>query len=61
MMKGKQQVKMTFWNLCGWTDTDGGEVNRGVRDDDMRARVLEYYQPDVVALAETWLRGKESV
>lgn len=36
---------MTFWNVCGWTDTDGGEVNRGVRDDDMRARVLEYYQP----------------
>ena len=29
----------------------------------MRARVLEYYQPDVVAiaLAETWLRGKEGV
>ncbi len=36
-------------------------MNRGVRDDDMRARVLEYYQPDVVALAETWLRGKEGV
>ena len=59
--KDQEQVKMTFWNVCGWTDTDGGEVNRGVRVDDMRARVLEYYQPDVVALAETWLRGKEGV
>ena len=59
--KDQEQLKMTFWNVCGWTDTDGGEVNRGVRDDDMRARVLEYYQPDVVALAETWLRGKEGV
>ena len=55
----QQQVKMTFWNACGWTYTDGGEVNRGVRDDDMRAKVLKYYQPDIVALAETWLRGKE--
>ena len=36
-------------------------MNRGVRDDDMRARVLEYYQLDVVALAETWLRGKQGV
>ena len=38
--KDQEQLKMTFWNVCGWTDTDGGEMNRGVRDDDMRARVL---------------------
>ena len=43
--KDQEQVKMTFWNVCGWTDTDGGEVNRRVRDDDMRVRVLSTTNP----------------
>ena len=29
--KDQEQLKMIFWNVCGWTDTDRGEVNRGVR------------------------------
>ena len=26
---------------------------------DMRAKVIDFYRPDVVALVETWLKGEE--
>ena len=26
---------------------------------DMRAEVIDYYRPDVIALVETWLEGEE--
>ena len=28
---------------------------------DMRAKVIDFYKPDVVALVETWLRGEEEM
>ena len=28
---------------------------------DMRAEVIDYYRPDVIALVETWLKGKEEI
>ena len=28
---------------------------------DMRARVVDFYRPDIMAVVETWLRGEEVI
>ena len=51
---------MMCWNVRGWCkDGSGMEQMREVHD--MRAEVLDFYKPDVVALVETWLKGEEEI
>ena len=52
-------VKMMCWNVAGWARGDGNEGVRSVEDHDMRAKVINFYKPDVVCLVETWLKGNE--
>ena len=55
------KVKMMCWNVAGWAngDVDGGV--RSVEERDMRANVINFYNPDVVCLVETWLKGGDVV
>ena len=40
---------------------NGGQLERKVQELDMRAQVISYYRLDVLALAETWLKGDEVI
>ena len=51
---------MMCWNVCGW-GRDGGEMEKMREEHDMRAEVIDYYNPDIVALMETWLKGEEEI
>ena len=46
--------------MCGWCK-DGSEMEEMREVHDMRAEVLHFYKPDVVALVETWLKGEEEI
>ena len=54
-------LSMMCWNVCGWSRKDGGEMSMMRVMDDMRAKVLDYYKPDVLALVEMWLKGTEEI
>ena len=54
-------LRMMCWNVCGWSKKDGGEMSMIMVMNDMRAKVLDYYKPDVQALVETWLKGREEI
>ena len=59
-MESEGKLSMMCWNVCGWCkDGSGTEQMREVHD--MRAEVLHFYKPDVVALVETWLKGEEEI
>ena len=46
-------VKMMCWNVTGWARGDVSEGIRTVEEHDMRAKVINFYEPDVVCLVET--------
>ena len=51
---------MVCWNVCGWCkDGNNWEEMRAVHD--VKAEVIDYYRPDVIALVETWLKGEEEI
>ena len=52
---------MCFWNVCGWLGMNGGQLVRTVQERDTWAQVISYYRPDVLALAETWLKGDKVI
>ena len=56
-----EKLSMMCWNVCGWS-RNGGVCGNGVKDvHDMRAEVIGFYRPDVVALVETWLKGEDEI
>ena len=52
---------MICWNVCGWSRKDGGEMSMMRVVNDIRAKVLDHYKPDILALVETWRKGREIV
>ena len=44
-----------------WVVGDGGRVEQMKEGHDIRAEVGGFYRPGVVALMETWLKGKEEI
>ena len=58
--RGEGRLSMMCWNVCGW-GRGGGEMEKMREGHDMRAKVIDFYKPDVVALVETWLRGEEEI
>ena len=48
-----KRLKMCFLNVCGWSEMNGGQLERTVQKLDMWAQVISYYRPDVLALVET--------
>ena len=54
-------LSMMCWNVCGWSRRDGGEMSMMRVMNDMRAKVLDYCKPDVLALVETWLKDREEI
>ena len=52
---------MMCWNVGGWSKKDGGGWDKMKEPLDMRARVVDIYRPDIMAVAETWLRGEEVI
>ena len=43
---------------CGrWSRGDGIGDDRVVESWDIRAKVMNFFQPDIVCLVETWLKG----
>ena len=60
-LDGGGKFKMMCWNVAGWSRGDGGGDDRGVENRDIRAKVINFFQPDVVCLTETWLKGNEGV
>jgi len=55
------KLKVCFWNVCGWLGGGGEQMERRVQEHEMRAEVIDYYKPDVLALAETWLKRDEVI
>ena len=51
---------MMCWNVCGWCK-GGRQIDQTKEDLDIRAEVIDFYRPDIVALVETWLKGDEEV
>ena len=47
--------------VCGWSNLDAGEMGRGIGHTDIRSLILNHYKPDVIGVAESWLRGGEEV
>ena len=55
------KLSMMCWNVGGWGKKDGSDWNRMEDVLDMRAKVVDIYRPDVIAVVETWLRGEEVI
>ena len=51
---------MMCWNVCGWFK-DGRGMEQMRESHDMRAEVIDFYKPDMMALVETWLKGEEEI
>ena len=51
------KLSMMCWNVRGWGKKDESDWNRMEDVLDMRAKVVDLYRPDVIAVVETWLRG----
>ena len=45
-----------FWNICGWAKSGFGARAKSVDNLDMRVKIFGMFQPDVVGVAETWLK-----
>ena len=59
--KSEGKLSMMCWNVCGWSRKDGGDMSMMRMVNDMREEVLDYYKPDILALVETWLKGREEI
>ena len=60
--KSEGKLSMMCWNVCSWCK--GGQQIDKIREDlqlDIRAEVIDFYRPDIMALVETWLKGDEEV
>ena len=60
--KSKEYIDVICWNVEGWSNTrnKGDSKVRGVIKDDYRQAVVDYYNPDLLVLTETWLGLGES-
>ena len=52
MVEDKVKLSMMCWNVCGWCKK-GSRMEQMREDHDMRAKVIDFYKPDVMALVET--------
>ena len=55
------KMRMMCWNVSGRSRNDGTNGDESVEDRDIRAKIINSGQPDIVCLTETWLRGDEDV
>ena len=55
------KLKTICWNVAGWSKGDGSGGGRVVESRDIRAKVINFFQPDILCMTETWLRGDEVV
>ena len=53
-----EKLSMMCWNVCGWSRGDG-YMGKMRKEGDVRAEVIDFYRPDVVALVETWLKAED--
>ena len=51
-------LKMMFWNVCGWS-CGQVDVVKEVESMDMRCRVFNRFKPDIICVAETWLKVED--
>ncbi|MDA8001866.1 MAG: endonuclease/exonuclease/phosphatase family protein [Alphaproteobacteria bacterium] len=58
---GEVLVSMLCWNVAGWAKGGQGGKDRSVESNDFRAKVINFFQPDVACLVETWLKDDEKV
>ena len=58
---GEVLVSMLCWNVAGWAKGGQGRKDRSVKSKDFRAKVINFFQPDVACLVETWLKDDEKV
>ena len=56
--KSEGKLSMMCWNVCGWCK-GGRQIDQMRGELDIRAEVINFYTPDIVALVETWLKGNE--
>ena len=59
-MESEGKLSMMCWNVCEWCK-DGSGMDQMREVHDMRAKVIDFYKPDVVALVETWLQGEVEI
>ena len=46
--------------MCGWCKGER-QIDQMRENLDLRAEVINFYRPDIVALVKTWLKGDEEV
>ena len=51
---------MMCWNVGDWSK-DRSDCNKMEEVLDMRAKVVDLYRPDVIAVVETWLKGEKVI
>ena len=56
----KGKLSMICLNVCGWFK-DGNEMVQMRERHDMRAEVIDFYRPSVMALVEAWLKREEEI
>ena len=47
------KLKMMCWNVAGWSRGDRIGGDRVVESHDIRAKVIDFFQPDIMCLVET--------
>ena len=57
----KEGLRMMCWNVCGWYRKCMGQSSREQDGRDIRKEVISFYEPDILAVVETWLKGEESI
>ena len=55
---GEVLVSMLCWNVAGWAKGGQGGKDRSVESNYFRAKVINFFQPDVACLVETWLKDR---
>ena len=51
-------LKMMFWNVYGWS-CGQVDVVKEVESMNMRLGVFNRFKPDIICVAETWLKGED--
>ena len=49
-------VSMMYWNVAGWSKGEVFSSVKSVDRNDFRAKGINYYNPDIACLVETWLK-----
>ena len=54
-------LSMMCWKVAGWSKGEVFSSVKSVDRNNFRAKAIDYYNPDIVCLVETWLKENKEV